>query len=100
MTITESVPDSRSLFENFQAVNTRQPDIEQDQVGRCATDRLDRFFTAGDAAYLVTLVLEDPGQRCANVALIVDHQNARRAAQQGISTVKTVPRGCRSLTRT
>jgi len=63
--------------EHRQAVDARQPQIENDEVELLAGELRERFLSRVRDARLVPLVFENLRQRRADRAFVVDDQNLR-----------------------
>ena len=68
--------------EKLQAVKLAalQPDVEEDQIGTPARDRVQRGVAVARGAGVVALVLQQAGHQLADVRLVVNDENVRRHA--------------------
>ena len=105
--------------ERLHAIDPRQPDIEQHQLGGLARQIFQALFARGYGPRLIALVVQHPAQGLPDAGLVVHHQNPRglhtcvagialsaaRASSaaasvaMGISMMKRVPAGRLSSTR-
>ena len=64
----------------FEAIDAAalQPDIEHDERGAAAAQRLERLVAVARAAHLMTIVFEDARDEIANVGFVVYDENVGR----------------------
>ena len=63
------------LLQHFQAVDSGQPDIEQDQVEAAFAEQFDAVFTARADADFVALVFEDAAQGLPDAGFVIDDED-------------------------
>ena len=64
------------LAKGFDAVDARQPDVEQHEIIRTGVDLLQAFLAARYGFSGVALVFEDAFQRLSDAGLVVDNEDS------------------------
>src|SRR6266480_1809485 len=77
---------------NLQAVDVRQPDVEDDRVETCsAVGRLETVATGGSELHDVTVFGEEANEKSPEARIILDHKQVHRTGLTRVSerTLKT-----------
>src|SRR5947209_1968077 len=75
------LPDS---LQGFETVHSREPNVKQDQLAVALFELLDAGFAAFRQQHLIAFVFQNAFERFANVAFVVDHQDAMHSASPSL----------------
>ena len=70
------------LLQELETVHLGHHDVEQQQIERLGLQVLEQVLAAGDGEHVVTVLLEDPGQRAGERLVIVRDEDLRSERHQ------------------
>src|SRR5882672_4299520 len=101
------IVEGADFFQRFQAVHSREPDIEQDDIKTGFANEFEAVFGACGGGGLIAFIFKNSGERLANSGFVVDDEDVGHHFAAGVmvsdatgsSTTKRLPTGLFSSTR-